>query len=128
MNAQEKYSKSEKGKATQARYNKSDKCKVVQAKHRKTEKHKSCVQKYRKTERSKASIQNYRKSEKAKVSINRYLTKRRRDLGFHPLSLPLSVPFDWHHVNKNDVVAIQRYIHRAVSHICGDGKLEGVVG
>lgn len=52
----------------------------------------------------------------------------RRKLGFHPISLPLSIPFDWHHVNKNDVVAIQRDIHRAVSHICGDGKLEGVVG
>ena len=46
----------------------------------------------------------------------------------HRISLPLNVPFVWHHVNKRDVVAIQKEIHKTITHKCGDGKLEGVVG
>ena len=39
-----------------------------------------------------------------------------------------SVSMDKHHVNHNDVVYIPTIIHRAVNHIDGDGKLEGVIG
>ena len=82
---------------------------------------------YTHSKQFKTTQQAYLKSEKGKRK-RKELKYHRRDLGFHPISLALKVPFDWHHVNKNDVVAISRDIHRAISHICGDGKLEGVVG
>ena len=56
------------------------------------------------------------------------LKREGKGFGFHKISLPLAIPFDWHHVNKNDVVAISRDIHNAVYHKCKDGRLEGVVG
>ena len=70
----------------------------------------------------------YEKTEKGKLIRSRQQARRDRDFGFHPISFPLSVPFEWHHVNKTDVTAIPKEIHRAISHRCGDGKLEGVVG
>ena len=125
------YEKTEKCKTTKAAYRKTEKGKAAQkrgrAKFMKTEKGKAGSLIYGRTEKGKAGYARYRKTEKGKIRT-RKVEARRRDLGFHPISLPLDVPFDWHHVNKNDVVAIPREIHKAVFHICGDGKLEGIIG
>lgn len=54
---------------------------------------------------------------------------KRRQLGFHKISFPLDIEFDWHHVNKNDVVAMSRRIHRAIRHeLKTKNHLEGVIG
>jgi hypothetical protein len=64
------------------------------------------------------------------VKYTTKLRKKRKQRGFenHKISLPLKVPFDWHHVTEKYVVACPRDIHRNVGHVCGDGKLEGVLG
>lgn len=55
--------------------------------------------------------------------------RRNRKLGFHKISFPLDVEYNWHHVNTNDVVAISRYIHRAIRHdLKIKNCLEGVIG
>ena len=56
-----------------------------------------------------------------------YRDRRKREFGFHPISL-LHDGCIWHHVNKNDVVACPSYIHTHVGHKCGDGKIEGILG
>ena len=109
---------------------------------------KAYLKKYRKSkvgkENARKRAEKYQKTKKGKEVRIKYLategykklhkkdTKKcnykRRNLGFHPISLPLNVPFDWHHVNKRDVVATPRHIHRVISHVCGDGKIEGVLG
>ncbi|MCK4260600.1 MAG: hypothetical protein KAX49_16605 [Halanaerobiales bacterium] len=53
---------------------------------------------------------------------------KRRELGHHKISFPLEVEFDWHHVNKNDIVAFPRDIHQNISHKLGENDLEGVLG
>lgn len=58
----------------------------------------------------------------------RQLYRRRRKLGFHKISLPLNCEFDWHHVNENDIVAMPRWIHRAISHKLKENELEGILG
>ena len=63
----------------------------------------------------------------AEVRNNRRCRAKRKRLGFHKISLE-HPECDWHHVNKNDVVACPKYVHRAIHHICGDGKVEGVLG
>ena len=73
-------------------------------------------------------MKKYQKTEKGRLVYAKASRRRKSQLGFHPISFPLNVTFDWHHVNSNDVVAIQRYIHRAICHKCGDRKLEGVSG
>ena len=80
------------------------------------------------TEKMKEMMRKYQKTEKGRLAFAKANRKRKSQLGFHPISFPLNVSFDWHHVNRNDVVAISRYIHRAIYHICGDDKLEGVLG
>ena len=63
--------------------------------------------------------------EKWNVIMKRGVAKRKRELGFHPISLPLDVPFDY--VNKNDVVAMPRWIHKKNKNTLPN-NLEGIVG
>ena len=148
LKANAKYAKSEKGKIAKAKaranYRKTEKGKITEAKYKQSEKgktvifnarakfygaHKIEISIHRKTEKSKMINIKYRQSEKGKIAVAKSQAKRKRNLGFHPISFPIiGVPFDWHHVSRRDVVAIPRDIHRAVSHVCGDGKLEGVIG
>ena len=62
----------------------------------------------------------------------RWFTKKKRGLGFRPICLKERIPdCEWHHVNKNDVTQIPRYIHNNFYHELKDGsalKLEGVTG
>lgn len=78
-----------------------------------------------------ANISKYQisKYQSYKDGQKRCRAKRSRKLGFHKISFPLDVEFDWHHVNTNDVVAMSRYIHRAIRHeLKIKNCLEGVVG
>lgn len=95
--------------------------------YRKTEKAKEIKRIYQQSKSFKRVKKRYNKSEKGKITIKKQ-NSRRRNKGFNCISFPLSIPYDWHHVNENDVVAIPRNIHKAIPHKCGDGKLEGVLG
>ena len=56
-------------------------------------------------------------------------TKRYRELGFIRICLmPEKGDWIWHHVDKEHMVPVVRYIHEAISHKHGDGKLEGILG
>ena len=41
---------------------------------------------------------------------------KRRELGFVKITPPLDEDFDWHHVDKNHVVATPRKLHRTIRH------------
>lgn len=116
-----KYSKTEKGKRNIKNSRKRYEI------YRKTNKAKEIKRIYQLSRAFKNVKIKYNQSEKGKINIKRQNAKR-RNKGFHCISFPLSVPFDWHHVNENDVVAIPRCIHKAIKHVCGDGKLEGILG
>ena len=60
----------------------------------------------------------------------RQRARRRRNFGFHMISYEHE-NCAWHHVNRNDVVAVPRLIHERFQHSLIDGsalKLEGVIG
>ena len=76
----------------------------------------------------KKQMKKYQQSEKGRLTFSRTKRKRKNQMGFHPISCSIPVPFDWHHVNPIDVVAVPRSIHRSVRHRCGDTKMEGVIG
>ncbi|MCK4260598.1 MAG: hypothetical protein KAX49_16595 [Halanaerobiales bacterium] len=72
---------------------------------------------------------NIRKYQSYKDGFKRYFAKHRRNLGFHKISFPIEIEFDWHHVNKNDVVAMPRWIHRAIRHkVRIKNCIEGIIG
>ena len=144
-----KYNSTKKGQATQRKWREENKEELKLKKKAYYQLNKERAKKYREDHRKTIQIRmvawrkknreriskynnSYSKTEVGRANIKkRDIKKRKRragELGFHPISFPLNVSFEWHHVNKNDVVAIPRVIHRSVSHICGDGKLEGVVG
>ena len=55
---------------------------------------------------------------------------KKRGLGFNLISLPFE-DCGFHHVNRNDVVAIDKYTHRMFDHSLNDEsalKIEGVIG
>ena len=84
-------------------------------------------------QRRKQQALSRRRTNEGRKAANGYVKKdraRRKAQGFevHKISLPLKVPFEWHHVNKRDVVACPRNIHKFVHHVCGDGKVEGILG
>ena len=63
------------------------------------------------------------------LKVKRKGNAARRKLGYHEISFPLKVPFEWHHVNEKDVVAVPYKIHNNFKHKLGDGnRLEGVIG
>lgn len=64
---------------------------------------------------------------RCKKATKKHNNSCKRELSFHPISL-IHDGCIWHHVNRNDVVACHPYIHTHVSHKCGDGKIEGVLG
>lgn len=73
---------------------------------------------------------NWAKTHPLKIleKARKQLFERGRKMGYHKISLPLNCAFDWHHVNKNDVVAMPRWIHRAISHEVNKNTLEGILG
>ena len=100
------------------------------------ENHEKCLesqQKYRKNHKDKyqEDINRWRENnpEKYLEIRKRAFTRRQRNLGFHKISFSLEAEFDWHHVNKNDVVAIPRWIHREIRHKLSEkNNLEGIIG
>ena len=60
---------------------------------------------------------------------NRITWERKNSCNF--ISFGLKVPFDWHHINETDVVAVPRYIHSSCPHSLKAGtqtKIEGILG
>ena len=96
------------------------------------EKHRCCVKEYyhNNIEKCRKRSREWAKNHPEKVleNVRKQIYRRKRKLGCHKISLPLNCEFDWHHVNENDVVAMSRWIHRAVSHEVNKNKLEGIVG
>ena len=67
--------------------------------------------------------------ERARKLYIKSVTRRKRDLGSIRLcNMSEKGNWIWHHVDKEHVVPVLRYIHEKVRHVCGDGKLEGILG
>ena len=41
---------------------------------------------------------------------------KRKGLGYIKLTPPLNIPFDWHHIDENHVVATPRKLHKEIRH------------
>ena len=93
---------------------------------------KANAEQYRKTEKGRLerlkNTTDWLKTEKGKQCHLRQIHKRRRNLGFIPLTPPMNVPFIWHHIDKDHVIAVIKQWHCQTSHKCGDLRLEGVLG
>ena len=67
----------------------------------------------------------YARSERGRKIHGRYVAKQ-RGFGFNPISKSIDVPYVWHHVNKQDVVAVSKEIHMLKPHTIGENSAFGI--
>ena len=67
------------------------------------------------------------RTEKGRINMNRK-NEKKRNMPKAKIIGMLVPNCELHHLHKDLVTCVPSKIHRAISHICGDGKLEGVIG